>query len=130
MMEDPPSANEGRAFRWTIGLLVMLTAMTGFGALFVLRVPAENKDAMMFALGSIFGWAAAVVASEYGSTTTGRKVADSAIRGLERQNIAADERPAGTDRDPLKTEARITNPPDDAANVQDASRDVPPARDD
>lgn len=98
MTEDP---NEGRAFRWTIGLLVMFAALGGFGALFVFKVPAENKDAMMFALGSIFGWAAAVVSSEYGSTTTGRKVADSAIRGLERQNIVNEISPTGTPDDPL-----------------------------
>lgn len=93
--------HEGRAFRWTIGLLVMLTAIGGFAALFYYRVPQENKDAMMFALGSIFGWAAAVVASEYGSTTIGRKVADSAVRGFERQNIANEAMPLGTPEDPL-----------------------------
>lgn len=100
-MNDDPNHNEGRAFRWTIGLIVMLTAVVGFGALFFLKVPAENKDAMMFALGSVFGWAASVVASEYGSTATGRKVADSAIRGLERQNIASELAPTGTPDDPL-----------------------------
>jgi hypothetical protein len=75
-------------FRFLIGFVVMLTAIGGFAALFIIRVPPENKDAMMFALGSVFGWAASVVASEYGATTTGRKVAESAVRSIERQNIA------------------------------------------
>lgn len=100
-MNDDLSLNDGRAFRWVVGLVVMLTAIGGFAALFIIKVPPENKDAMMFALGSVFGWAASVVASEYGSTTTGRKVADSAIRGLERQNLANEPAPSGTPDDPL-----------------------------
>jgi hypothetical protein len=90
--------NDGRAFRWTIGLIVMLTAICGFAALFFIKVPIENKDAMMFALGAVFQWAAGVVASEYGASTTGRKVAESAIRTIERQGADA---PAGTADDPL-----------------------------
>lgn len=111
--------NEGRAFRWFIGVTVMLAAVGGFAALFYYKVPPENKDAMMFALGSIFGWAASVVASEYGSTATGRKVADSAIRGLERQNVANELTPMGTTDDPLKTE--VVNPPESPANVKETS---------
>ena len=79
---------ESGLFRFIIGALVMMTAIGGFAALFVVRVPPENKDAMMFALGAVFGWAASVVASEYGATTTGRKVAESAVRQIERQTIA------------------------------------------
>jgi hypothetical protein len=101
--------NEGRVFRWTIGLIVMSAAIGGFAALFVLRVPQENKDAMMFALGSVFGWAAAVVASEYGATSIGRKVAEGAVRGLERQNIANES------IEPTKVE--VINPPENPAHV-------------
>jgi hypothetical protein len=119
---DEYNQNDGRAFRWVIGIMVMMTATVGFGALFFLKVPPENKDAMMFALGSVFGWAASVVASEYGSTTTGRKVADSAIRGLERQNVANEERPQGTETDPLKT--KIVNPPNEPANVKESEPDA------
>jgi hypothetical protein len=115
-MTDPANQNEGRAFRWTIGLLVMLTAIGGFAALFRLKVPPENKDAMMFALGAVFQWAAGVVASEYGSSTTGRKVAEAAVRNIERGQGAADA-PSGSENDPVNT--RITNPPDDPANVKD-----------
>jgi hypothetical protein len=75
-------------FRFVIGLVVLATAVGGFAALFVVRVPIENKDAMMFALGAVFQWAAGVVASEYGASTTGRKVAESAVRQIERQTVA------------------------------------------
>lgn len=109
-MNDIPNHNDGRAFRWVIGLLVMATAVGGFAALFILRVPPENKDAMMFALGSVFGWAAAVVSSEYGATTTGRKVAEAAVRNIERHDA-----PSGSAADPIQ--ATIVNTPDDPANV-------------
>jgi hypothetical protein len=75
-------------FRFIIGLTVMATAIGGFAALFFIKVPVENKDAMMFALGAVFQWAAGVVASEYGASTTGRKVAESAVRQIERQTVA------------------------------------------
>jgi hypothetical protein len=78
-------------FRFIIGFVVMATAVGGFAALFVVRVPPENKDAMMFALGAVFGWAAGVVASEFGATTTGRKVAEQAVRTMERQAIASEQ---------------------------------------
>lgn len=111
-MNDLTDHNDGRAFRWFIGCVVMLTAIGGFAALFVLRVPGENKDAMMFALGSVFGWAAAVVSSEYGASATGRKVAESAIRNIERQA------PSGTADDPLH--ANVDNPPEAPANVTES----------
>jgi hypothetical protein len=95
---DETSQNDGRAFRWVIGVLTLLTAICGFAALFFLRVPVENKDAMMFALGSVFGWASNVVASEYGSTATGRKVTESVLRNMDK--VALDT-PSGTPEDPF-----------------------------
>lgn len=80
-----PPPKEGVYFRAAIGLIAMLTAIGGFAALFFIRVPPENRDAMMFALGAVFGWAASVVNSEYGATTTGRKVADAAVRKIEQE---------------------------------------------
>lgn len=80
-----PPPKEGVYFRAAIGLIAMLTAIGGFAALFVIRVPPENRDAMMFALGAVFGWAASVINSEYGATTTGRKVADAAVRKIEQE---------------------------------------------
>ena len=84
-----PPPREGVYFRAGIGLIVMLTAIGGFAALFFIRVPGENKDAMMFALGAVFQWAAGVVASEYGASTTGRKVADAAVRKIEQETTTA-----------------------------------------
>lgn len=86
-----PEHHDNGIFRFVIGVFVMLTAVGGFAALFIVKVPIENKDAMMFALGAVFQWAAGVVASEYGATTTGRKVAEQAVRTMERQSIAAEQ---------------------------------------
>jgi hypothetical protein len=99
---------ESGLFRFTIGCVVMLTAIGGFAALFIIRVPPENKDAMMFALGSVFGWAASVVSSEYGATTTGRKVAEQAVRSMERQSLASE----------TPTEVQVVNPPGEPVPVQ------------
>lgn len=109
-MNDEPKKTSG-LFRFLIGFVVMLTAIGGFAALFVIRVPPENKDAMMFALGSVFGWAASVVASEYGATTIGRSVAESAVRSIERQNIANETTPTGTPDDPLSVAGAETGKP-------------------
>lgn len=80
-----PPPKEGIYFRAVIGFLAMGAALGGFAALFFIKVPVENKDAMMFALGAVFQWAAGVVASEYGATTTGRKVADAAVKKIEQE---------------------------------------------
>lgn len=90
-------------FRFIIGFVALATAVGGFAALFIVKVPPENKDAMMFALGAVFGWATSVIASEYGATTTGRKVAESAVRQIERQTIA-NETVLGTEAEPLVVE--------------------------
>jgi len=98
-----PEKHDSGIFRFVIGFVALATAVGGFAALFVVKVPAENRDAMMFALGAVFGWAGSVIASEYGATTTGRKVAESAVRTLERQTIA-NEPPIGTADDPMVVE--------------------------
>lgn len=72
-----------RFFRATIGFLALAAGIMGFAALFWIEIPARNENALMFAMGIVFGWGSAVVASEYGATTTGRKVAESAIRKIE-----------------------------------------------
>ncbi len=86
MTDKPDSA----WFRGTIGFLCIAGSLIGFGGLYFVEVPIGNRDALMLALGIVFGWGSAVVQSEYGSTATGRKVADSAIRNIERQAIASD----------------------------------------
>jgi predicted RND superfamily exporter protein len=82
-------SKEKTFFRAVIGLVAMLGSLAGFFALFFIEIPVGNRDAMMLALGLVFGWASAVVSSEYGSTSTGRKIADSAIRNSERLTEAA-----------------------------------------
>lgn len=96
--------HESGLFRFIIGLLTMATAIGGFGALFFIAIPRGNENAIMFALGAVFGWAGAVVASEYGATTTGRKVAESAVRQIERQTIANEQAPSGTPEDPVSVD--------------------------
>ena len=92
--------------RGLIGLIALGGAMAGFFALFLIEIPARNENALLLALGVILGWAGAVVSSEYGSTTTGRKVAESAIRKIERDDNAGAP-PSGTADDPLKVDATI-----------------------
>lgn len=88
-MDDTLEAKKDGFFRGMVGLLALAAGIIGFGALFFLEIPARNENALMFAMGIVFGWGSAVVASEYGATTTGRKVAESAIRNIERQNVAS-----------------------------------------
>lgn len=107
---EEQSTSDSRYFRPFIGVLCVVGSLVGFAALFVYEVPEPNKDAMMLALGIIFGWGSAVVQSEYGATSTGRKVAESAIRKIERQDNAAADAPAGTVTDPTHT--TVVNPPD------------------
>lgn len=75
-------------FRSVIGFLALGAGIAGFAALFMFEIPQRNENALMFAMGIVFGWGSAVIASEYGATTTGRKVAESAIRKIERQDQA------------------------------------------
>lgn len=99
-------------FRFLIGFVALATAVGGFAALFVVKVPTENRDAMMFALGAVFGWAGSVIASEYGATTTGRKVAESAVRQIERQTVA-NEQPSEP------TQVQVVNEANDPVPVKD-----------
>jgi tRNA C32,U32 (ribose-2'-O)-methylase TrmJ len=96
-------------FRFVIGFVALATAVLGFAALFIVKVPPENKDAMMFALGAVFGWAGSVIASEYGATTTGRKIAESVTRQIDRSNIGESATP---------TEVVVTNTESNAVPVE------------
>ncbi len=108
MIERDP--NDNSFFRGVVGFLALGAGIAGFIALFWIEIPARNENALMFAMGIVFGWGSAVIASEYGATTTGRKVAESAIRNIERQNAAPPsddaalndpERPSGASDDPV-----------------------------
>jgi hypothetical protein len=100
--------HESGVFRFVIGFIAMATAVGGFAALFFVEIPGRNENAIMFALGAVFGWAASVVNSEYGATTTGRKVAEQAVRTMERQQIAAEQPTAVT----------VVNAPDEPVPVE------------
>ena len=97
----------GGFLRALVGLIALGGAMAGFFLLFYVEMPPRNENALLLALGVVLGWAGAVVGSEYGATTTGRKVAESAIRKIERQDIAS------VDPQPVE----VVNTADNPANV-------------
>jgi hypothetical protein len=74
-----PPPQEGSAFRAVVGLICVVGSMVGFGGLYFVEIPPGNRDALMLALGIVFGWGSAVVQSEYGASTTGRKAANAAL---------------------------------------------------
>lgn|GEM_PF-6768265 len=78
-----PPPKEGSFFRGLVGLLSVTGSLIGFCGLFFVEIPAGNRDALMLALGIVFGWGSAVVQSEYGASNTGRRVAESALKSLE-----------------------------------------------
>jgi drug/metabolite transporter (DMT)-like permease len=80
-----PPPREGSLFRGLVGLLSVTGSLIGFGGLFFIAIPAGNRDALMLALGIVFGWGSAVVQSEYGASNTGRKMADLGLRSMERR---------------------------------------------
>lgn len=102
--------HEGGVFRYTIGLLAIVGGLAGLGGLYFVEIPLGNKEPLLLAIGLILGWGSSVISSEYGATTTGRKVAEAAVRQVERQNIAS-ETPAqvevvNTASDPVPVETR------------------------
>jgi len=111
-MTDEPHKESG-LLRGIIGLIALGGAMAGFFMLFYMEIPARNENALLLALGVVLGWAGSVVSSEYGATTTGRKVAESAIRKIERQDIASENTPTGTPEDPLSVAGATDAPPVD-----------------
>lgn len=68
------------AFRYTIGLIVILGGLAGLGALYGLPVPEGNREALLLALGIVLGWGGSVVNHEFGSSSAGRKAAEAGIR--------------------------------------------------
>lgn len=98
---------ESGLFSAAIGILALGAGIAGFIALFWIEIPARNENALMFAMGIVFGWGSAVIASEYGATTVGRKVAESAVRNIERQNAA----PSGHPDDPVSVAGSEDAPP-------------------
>ena len=79
----PPPSTESNLFRLAIGFISLAGGLFGFVALYFIEIPARNENALMFALGIVFGWGSSVVNSEFGASSTGRKMAEQAVRKLE-----------------------------------------------
>jgi len=80
-----PPPKDGSAFRAVIGLLAVISGVFAAALLFFVEVPPRNENALMLVLGVLIGWGSSVINSEYGASTTGRKVAESAIKRLEKK---------------------------------------------
>jgi hypothetical protein len=106
---DHTPKKESGLFSAAIGILALGAGIAGFIALFWIEIPARNENALMFAMGIVFGWGSAVIASEYGATTVGRKVAESAVRNIERQNAG----PSGEPDDPVSVSGATNAKPVD-----------------
>ncbi len=76
--------SETQWFRALLGLLAVVGSLAAFGGLYVFEIPARNENALMFAMGVIFGWGSSVFASEYGASNIGRKVAEGAVKRMDR----------------------------------------------
>jgi hypothetical protein len=81
-----PPPKDGSLFRAVVGMLAILTGVTAFVLLFFVEIPPRNENALMLALGIVIGWGSAVVQSEYGASTTGRKAAESALKQFEKDS--------------------------------------------
>lgn len=98
-------------FRGFIGIFVVVGGFAALAGLYVIDIPTGNKEPLLLAIGIVLGWGGSVIASEYGATTTGRKVAESAVRQIERQTIAneASSEPA---------QVQVVNSPSDPVPVE------------
>jgi hypothetical protein len=103
--------HEGNVFRYVIGLLCIVGGLASLAGLYFIEIPTGNKEPLLLAIGLVLGWGGSVVQSEYGATTTGRKVAEQAVRTMERQSVIASETP---------TPVQVVNTPENPANVQEA----------
>jgi hypothetical protein len=99
---------ESGIFRQGIGLLCIVGGLSALAGLYFIDVPAGNKEPLLLAIGIILGWGGSVVNSEYGATTTGRKVAETAVRTMERQQLASE----------VPTQVEVVNAPDNAVPVE------------
>lgn len=89
--------NSDRTFRVIIGIMAILGGMAGLGLLFFVEVPVGNKEPLLLALGIVLGWGGAVVQSEYGSTSSGRNLAQANADIVKKQAAS----PIGTPADPV-----------------------------
>lgn len=87
-MSDHPETGqpvrESSFFRALVGLIAVTGSFAAFIGLFFIEIPARNENALMFAMGIVFGWGSSVFASEYGASNIGRKVAEGAVKRMDR----------------------------------------------
>lgn len=86
-----------RTFRTIVGWSAILLSAIGLLLLFFVKVPDGNNEALLLALGIVFGWGGSVVQSEFGSTSSGRNLAQ-ANADIVKQSTAV---PTGTPADPI-----------------------------
>jgi drug/metabolite transporter (DMT)-like permease len=103
------NTHEGSVFRYVIGLMAIVGGLGGLAGLYFVEIPPGNKEPLLLAIGLVLGWGSGVINSEYGATTTGRKVAESAVRQIERQTIASEA--MGTEAEPLVVEGAPNGKP-------------------
>jgi len=91
-----------RTFRTIVGWSAILLSAIGLLLLFFVKVPDGNNEALLLALGIVFGWGGSVVQSEFGSTSSGRNLAQTNADIVKQTTVV----PAGTPADPISvTEA-------------------------
>jgi len=91
-----------RTFRTIVGWSAILLSAIGLLLLFFVKVPDGNNEALLLALGIVFGWGGSVVQSEFGSTSSGRNLAQTNADIVKQSTVA----PTGTPADPISvTEA-------------------------
>lgn len=113
-MNDGPDSRWSNVFRGFIGVLALISSVAALAGLYFIIVPVGNKEPLLLAIGIIMGWGSSIVNSEYGATSTGRKVVDSAVRNIERQQITADANAQNP------TQVEVINTPDNPANVTES----------
>ena len=93
-------------FRVVVGWSALLLSAAGLLLLFFVKVPDGNNEALLLALGIVFGWGGSVVQSEFGSTSSGRNLAQ-VNADLVKQTAAA---PTGTPTDPVTVREADASP--------------------
>jgi len=86
-----------RTFRTVVGWSAIILSAVGLLLLFFVKVPDGNNEALLLALGIVFGWGGSVVQSEFGSTSSGRNLAQTNA-DIVKQTAAT---PMGTPADPI-----------------------------
>lgn len=67
---------ERSTFRYIVGIIAIIGGLAGLVGLYLVEVPAGNRDAVVLALGIVLGWGSTVLNGEWGSSPAGRKAAD------------------------------------------------------